>query len=169
MCPPVVKTFGKDNVIFAVCFRARNFTVSPGHIRTGELMQNQSHPRAWLLLPRWGVEAAYQPLLAEEFAFKCGPTPTPQVNNPAFFASAAPGTYNHANVHWFQLDLEPLWVPQYWGPSFSTGWGRWSRAGFKKQMPPAPFNLVRSIAFVKVDGRPVTDLGPFCVGSQEGK
>jgi len=77
-------------------------------------MQNQKSSTSLAATPAVGVEAAYQHYWLKNLRSSAVYSYA-AVNNTAFFASAAPGTYNPRNVHWFQLDLEPLWVPQYWG------------------------------------------------------
>jgi len=150
-----VKTFGKDNVILLLLPGTEFHGISRTH-PDWELMQNQNHPRAWLLLPG-GSRSCLSALLAEEFAFKCGLL-LRRSEQYCLLRIGDSRDVQPRNVHWFEPDLEPYGSLNI-GAEFLYGWAM-EQNGLKANAP--AFSSARSTA-CESRCRPVTDLGPFAL------
>jgi hypothetical protein len=140
-----VETFGKDNVIFAVAF---------GHGISRYLQDTSglgidAEPKLSTGLkatPAVGVEAAYQHYWLKRLRSSAIYSYA-AVDNTALFASAAPGTYNHATYTGSNVIWNPFGSLNV-GTEFLYGWAM-EQNGQKANAPRIQFSAKYS--FVKVD------------------
>ena len=140
-----VKTFGKDNVIFAV---AAGHGISR-YIQDTSGLGIDAEPNSSTSLkatPAVGVEAAYQHYWLKNLRSSAVYSYA-AVNNTAFFSSAAPGTYNHATYTGSNLIWNPFGSLNV-GAEFLYGWAM-EQSGLKANVPRIQFSAKYS--FVKVD------------------
>jgi len=140
-----VKTFGKDNVIFAV---AAGHGISR-YLQDTSGLGIDAEPKSMTSLaatPAVGVEAAYQ-----HYWFKTLRSSAvysyAAVNNTAFFSSATPATYNHATYTAANLIWNPYGSLNV-GAEFLYGWAM-KESGLKANAPRVQFSAKYS--FVKVE------------------
>lgn len=140
-----LKTFGKDNVIFAV---ASGHGISR-YIQDTSGLGIDAEPQSATSLkatPAVGVEAAYQHYWLKTLRSSAIYSYA-AVNNTAFFAAAAPGTYNHATYTGSNLIWNPFGSLNV-GAEFLYGWAM-DQSGLKANAPRLQFSAKYS--FVKVD------------------
>ena len=140
-----VKTFGKDNVIFAV---AGGHGVSR-YLQDTSGLGIDAEPNSATSLkatPAVGVEAAYQHYWLKNLRSSAIYSYS-AVNNTAFFSSAAPGTYNHATYTGSNLIWNPFGSLNV-GAEVLYGWAM-EQNGLKANAPRIQFSAKYS--FVKVD------------------
>lgn len=140
-----VKTFGKDNVIFAV---AAGHGISR-YLQDTSGLGIDAEPKSTTSLkatPAVGVEAAYQHYWLRNLRSSAVYSYA-AVNNTALFASAAPGTYNHATYTGSNLIWNPYGSLNV-GAEFLYGWAM-EQNGLKANAPRIQFSAKYS--FVKVD------------------
>ena len=140
-----VKTFGKDNVIFAV---AAGHGISR-YLQDTSGLGTDAEPNSSTSLkatPAVGVEAAYQHYWLKNLRSSAIYSYA-AVNNTAFFSSAAPGTYNHATYTGSNLIWNPFGSLNV-GAEFLYGWAM-EQNGLKANAPRIQFSAKYS--FVKVD------------------
>jgi hypothetical protein len=139
-----VKTFGKDNVIFAV---AAGYGISR-YLQDTSGLGIDAEPKSATSLkatPAVGVEAAYQHYWLKALRSSAIYSYA-AVNNTAFFASATPGTYNHATYTGSNLIWNPYGSLNV-GAEFLYGWAT-EQNGLKANAPRIQFSAKYS--FVKV-------------------
>lgn len=140
-----VKTFGKDNVIFAV---AAGHGISR-YLQDSSGLGIDAEPKSSTSLkatPAVGVETAYQHYWLKNLRSSAIYSYS-AVDNTAFFASAAPATYNHATY----MGSNVIWNPfgsLNVGAEFLYGWAM-EQSGLKANAPRIQFSAKYS--FVKVD------------------
>lgn len=140
-----VKTFGKDNVIFAV---------AAGHGISRYLQDSSglgidaepNSPTSLKATPAIGVEAAYQHYWLKRLRSSAIYSYA-AVDNTALFTSAAPGTYNHATYTGSNLIWNPFGSLNV-GAELLYGWAM-EQSGLKANAPRIQFSAKYS--FVKVD------------------
>ena len=139
------KTFGKDNIIFAV---AAGHGISR-YIQDTSGLGIDAEPNSISGLkatPAVGVETSYQHYwlknLRTSFIYSYA-----AVNNTAFFASSTPGTYNHATYTGSNLIWNPFGSLNV-GAEFLYGWAM-EQSGLKANAPRIQFSAKYS--FVKTD------------------
>jgi len=140
-----VKTFGKDNVIFAV---ASGYGISR-YLQDTSGLGIDAEPKSATsskATPGVGVEAAYQHYWLKNLRSSAVYSYA-AVNNTAFFASATPGTYNHATYTGSNLIWNPYGSLNI-GAEFLYGWAM-EQSGLKANAPRLQFSAKYS--FVKVD------------------
>ncbi|HKW33346.1 MAG TPA: DcaP family trimeric outer membrane transporter [Candidatus Acidoferrum sp.] len=140
-----VKTFGKDNVIFAV---ASGYGISR-YLQDTSGLGIDAEPKSATGLkatPSVGVEAAYQHYWLKNLRSSAIYSYA-AVNNTAFFSSAAPGTYNHATYTGSNIIWNPFGSLNV-GAEFLYGWAM-EQSGLKANAPRIQFSAKYS--FVKVD------------------
>jgi len=140
-----VKTFGKDNVIFAV---AAGHGISR-YLQDTSGLGIDAEPNSTTSLkatPAVGVEAAYQHYWLKTLRSSAIYSYA-AVNNTALFASATPGTYNHATYTGSNLIWNPFGSLNV-GAEFLYGWAM-EQNGLKANAPRIQFSAKYS--FVKVD------------------
>jgi DcaP outer membrane protein len=140
-----VKTFGKDNLIFAV---AAGQGISR-YLQDTSGLGIDAEPNSTSGLkatPAVGVETAYQHYwrknLRSSLIYSYA-----AVNNTAFFSSAAPGTYNHATYTGSNVIWNPFGSLNI-GAEFLYGWAM-EENGLKANAPRIQFSAKYS--FVKTD------------------
>ena len=140
-----VKTFGKDNAIFAV---------AAGHGISRYLQDTSglgidaepNSPTSLKATPAVGVEAAYQHYWLKNLRSSAFYSYA-AVDNTALFASASPGTYNHATYTGSNIIWNPYGSLNV-GAEFLYGWAM-EQNGLKANAPRIQFSAKYS--FVKVD------------------
>src|SRR5215467_2194696 len=140
-----VKTFGKDNVIFAV---------AAGHGISRYLQDTSglgidaepNSPTSLRATPAVGVEAAYQHSWLKNLRSSAIYSYT-AVNNTSFFVKATPATYNHATYTGANLIWNPYGSFNV-GAEFLYGWAM-EESGLKANAPRIQFSAKYS--FVKID------------------
>jgi len=140
-----VKTFGKDNLIFAV---ASGHGISR-YLQDTSGLGIDAEPKSATsskATPAVGVEAAYQHYWLKNLRSSAVYSYA-AVNNTAFFASATPGTYNHATYTGSNLIWNPYGSLNI-GAEFLYGWAM-EQSGLKANAPRIQFSAKYS--FVKVD------------------
>jgi hypothetical protein len=140
-----VKTFGKDNVIFAV---AAGHGISR-YLQDTSGLGIDAEPKSTTSLkatPAVGVEAAYQHYWLRNLRSSAIYSYA-AVDNTALFAAATPGTYNHATYTGSNLIWNPYGSLNV-GAEFLYGWAM-EQNGLKANAPRIQFSAKYS--FVKVD------------------
>ncbi|HVG92326.1 MAG TPA: hypothetical protein VNB54_12615, partial [Alphaproteobacteria bacterium] len=140
-----LKTFNKDNAIFAV---AAGHGISR-YLQDTSGLGIDAEPNSSTVLqatPAVGVEAAYQHYWLKTLRSSAIYSYA-AVNNTAFFVSAAPGTYNHATYTGSNLIWNPFGSLNV-GAEFLYGWAT-EQNGQKASAPRIQFSAKYS--FVKVD------------------
>jgi hypothetical protein len=140
-----MKTFGNDNVIFAV---AAGQGISR-YLQDTSGLGIDAEPKSATGLkatPAVGVEAAYQHYWLKNLRSSAVYSYA-AVNNTALFASAAPATYNHATYTGSNLIWNPFGSLNV-GAEFLYGWAM-EQNGLKANAPRIQFSAKYS--FVKVD------------------
>ena len=140
-----VKTFGKDNVIFAV---AAGHGISR-YLQDTSGLGIDAEPKSSTGLaatPAVGVEAAYQHYWLKRLRSSAIYSYA-AVDNTALFASAAPGTYNHATYTGSNVIWNPFGSLNV-GAELLYGWAV-EQNGLKANAPRIQFSAKYS--FVKVD------------------
>ena len=140
-----VKTFGKDNVIFAV---AAGHGISR-YLQDTSGLGIDAEPNSSTSLkatPAVGVEAAYQHYWLKNLRSSAIYSYA-AVDNTALFASAAPGTYNHATYTGSNVIWNPFGSLNV-GAEFLYGWAV-EQNGLKANAPRIQFSAKYS--FVKVE------------------
>lgn len=140
-----VKTFDKDNVIFAV---AAGHGISR-YLQDTSGLGIDAEPNSSTSLkatPAVGVEAAYQHYWLKNLRSSAIYSYA-AVNNTAFFGSTAPGTYNHATYTGSNLIWNPFGSLNV-GAELLYGWAM-EQNGLKADAPRIQFSAKYS--FVKVD------------------
>jgi DcaP outer membrane protein len=140
-----VKTFGKDNLIFGV---AAGQGISR-YLQDTSGLGIDAEPNSTSSLkatPAVGVETAYQHYWSKTLRSSAIYSYA-AVNNTAFFASATPGTYNHATYTGSNVIWNPFGSLNV-GAEFLYGWAM-EQNGLKANAPRIQFSAKYS--FVKVD------------------
>ena len=140
-----MKTFGKDNVIFAVAAGQGISRYLQDTSGLGIDAEPKS-PTSLKATPAAGVEAAYQHYWLKNLRSSAVYSYA-AVNNTALFASATPGTYNHATYTGSNLIWNPYGSLNV-GAELLYGWAM-EQNGLKANAPRIQFSAKYS--FVKVD------------------
>ena len=140
-----VKTFGKDNVIFAVAagHGISRYLQDPSGLGIDAEPKSSKGLKA---TPAVGVETAYQHYWLKNLRSSAVYSYA-AVDNTALFASAEPATYNHATY----MGSNVIWNPfgsLHVGAEFLYGWAM-EQSGLKANAPRIQFSAKYS--FVKVD------------------
>lgn len=140
-----LKTFGKDNLIFAV---AAGQGISR-YLQDTSGLGIDAEPNSTSSLkatPAVGVETAYQHYWSKSLRSSLIYSYA-AVNNTAFFSSATPGTYNHATYTGSNVIWNPFGSLNV-GAEFLYGWAM-EQSGLKANAPRIQFSAKYS--FVRVD------------------
>ncbi len=140
-----LKTFGKDNLIFAV---AAGQGISR-YLQDTSGLGIDAEPNSTSSLkatPAVGVETAYQHYWSKSLRSSLIYSYA-AVNNTAFFSSATPGTYNHATYTGSNVIWNPFGSLNV-GAEFLYGWAM-EQSGLKANAPRIQFSAKYS--FVKID------------------
>jgi len=140
-----MKTFGNDDVIFAVAAGEgiSRYLQDPSGLG---IDAEPKSPTSLKATPAVGVEAAYQHYWLKNLRSSAIYSYA-AVNNTAFFASTTPGTYNHATYTGSNLIWNPFGSLNV-GAEFLYGWAM-EQSGLKANAPRIQFSAKYS--FVKVD------------------